>query len=137
MWLNFVHQKYRATHGPVTGCYRIRDILHRRGSQGLPGLSLLVWVEGVHLLPCLMAPDLAGVPPTGCLNFIQPPTNCLSREQAAAPRPRAGWLEQKLWPPPAPYRPAVAPPPCPCGPHHVARDCPHPEPAWSSRHGWL
>lgn len=74
---------------------RVRHILHRRrDGQSRPGLILLVWVEGVHLLPCLMAPDLAGVPPTGCPNLIQPPTNCLSLEQAAAPRPRAGWLEQ-------------------------------------------
>lgn len=74
---------------------RERSILHRRrGSRGLPGLTLLVRVEGAYLLPCLMAPDLAGVPPTGCPKLIQPPTNCLSREQAAAPRPRAGWLEQ-------------------------------------------
>lgn len=41
-----------------------------------------------------MAPDLSGIPPTGFPNLIQPPTNCLSREQAAAPRPGAGWLEQ-------------------------------------------
>lgn len=82
-----------ATRSLVTEYVQGKSILHRRG-QGLPGLTLLVWVLGVHLLPCLMAPDLAGVPHTGCANLIQPPTNCLSREQAAAPRPRAGGLEQ-------------------------------------------
>lgn len=73
-----------------------------------------------------MAPDLSGIPPTGFPNLIQPPTNCLSREQAAAPRPGAGWLEQGSDHLQLPTPQLSLPSPCPCGPHHVARGCPPP-----------